>query len=76
MDQADGVVASPGWCNEALGQRRCGHGEAIRSTDGFTDDLTGRQVVRVIGVEEPDDDARVEVDQRHSSRSVSSSPAR
>ncbi len=53
---------------------RCRDGERIAAFGGVHHRPPGLLVVRIVGVKDADDHARVENGQRHSSRSSSSSP--
>jgi len=73
VDKVDGVIATSGRSDKALGQCRGCHLEPVCSIDGVGDGGARGSVVHVLSVEEPDEDPGVEVDQRHSSRRSSSS---
>lgn len=76
VGEVNGLVAPSGGSDKALGENGGRHCQAITTFDRLTDRRPGGRVVGILGVEEPDDDSGVEMDQRHSSRSVSSSSAR
>jgi len=68
-------LASASGANQGLGEGGCCEGEMVTVLQGVGEGCSGRLVVRVAGVEEPDDDAGVKMDQSHSRRSSSSSLA-
>lgn len=75
VDEPNSLVALSGRPDQALCERRGGDLKPIGSIEGFGDNGAGGDVMSVVGVEEPDEYAGVEMDQRHSSRSSSSSRA-
>lgn len=69
----DGTLTPAGRTYEAFGECRCRHGDSIASCQGRRQRGASRFVVRVISVDEADDNACIEMDQRHSERRSSSS---
>ena len=59
--------------DEALGEGRRRHGDLITATQDAGERGARGFVVGVVGIEQADDDTGAEVDQSHSSRSVSMS---
>jgi len=70
-DALDGVFSSAGRTYETLGKRRGSHPEAIAPADGIAHHRSRSSVVRVVPIEESDDDSCVEVNQAHSERNSS-----
>ena len=75
VHKCDGVIAVSGRPDETFGQCGGRHLEPVRSIDRLRDSSARGSVVRVLGVEEPDQHPGIEVDQCHSSRRSSSSRA-
>ncbi len=73
VDQANSLITASGRRDEGFGEGGGRHGEPISAVDCVGDGLAGSWVMDVVVVEESDEDASVEVDQCHSSRSSSSS---
>ena len=74
----DGVncgLATASGANQAFGESRCCKGEAVTIAQGAGERYSGVVVMCVAGVEEPNDDPGVEVDQSHSCLNSSSSLA-
>jgi len=69
----NGAGAGARGTDEGLGERRGSHGQVIAITERVSDHPSGAVVVRVMRVQESDQHTRIEVDQRHSLRSSSSS---
>lgn len=61
VDELDGVVTSSSRPDEALGERGGRHREPVGSVEGLGYNRAGGNVVGVVGVEEPDEHAGVEV---------------
>ena len=74
MDKIDVVVAAAGGGDEALGPGGSRHRKPVPSIERLGDAPASGWVMRVVAVEEADQDSGVEVDQRHSARRSSSSP--
>ncbi len=72
-DKIDGVVAASGGSDEAFGRGGGRHRKPVSSIERLGDAPASGWVMRVVSVEEPDQDPGVEVDQRHSVRRSSSS---
>jgi len=66
---------SPCWPNQHFGERSRRHGETVTVADRIVERAACRCMVGIVGIEEADDDAGVEVGQRHSERRRSTSPA-
>lgn len=62
MNEADGLIPAAGGPDEALSNRGRGDREPVSSIEGFGNNPPGGRVVRVVTVEQPDEDAGVEVD--------------
>lgn len=75
VDELDCFVTPPCRPDETLRERRGCHREPIPVVERLRDHRTSGLVMRVIAIQEPDQHTGIEVDQRHSSRSSSSSPA-
>ncbi len=73
MDEIDGVVATSGGSDEALGQGGGRHREPVSSVERLGDAPASGWVMRVVPVEKPDQDPGVEVDKRPSERRSSRS---
>ena len=59
-------LTSASGANQGLCEGRCCEGEMVAVFKGGSERCSGRLVMRVAGVEEPDDDAGVKMDQSHS----------
>ncbi len=75
VNQLDRFVTPPCRTDETLRERRDCHREPVSLVERLSDDGAGGKVMRIVAVQEPGQHAGAEVDQRHSSRSSSSSPA-
>ena len=71
VDHGDGTRSSTLRADETLSESGRGHGESITAAKHTGERRARGLVVCVVGIEEADDDTRVEVDQSHSSRRVS-----
>jgi hypothetical protein len=71
VDHSDGTRPSTLWVDETLRECGRGHGESTSAAKHAGERRARRLVLGVVRVEQPDDDAGVEVDQSHSSRRVS-----
>jgi len=75
VDELDRFVTSPCRADETFGERRGCHSEPVPLVERLADDRASRLMMGIVAIQEPDQHTGIEVDQRHSSRSSSSSPA-
>jgi len=72
-NSVDGLLATTGGANQGLGKSRRSDSKMVTALQRLGERRPGCLVMRVAGVEKADDDAGVEMNQRHSRRNSSSS---